>query len=85
MSFQALKMSQVDTFYLHQPDTSNSLTESLRTVNELIKAGTVQSYGLSNYSTVEVERVIQGGLNFSLGSAFSIRQTGLIPWIICQI
>ena len=53
-------MSQVDTFYLHQPDTNHALTESLRTVNDLIKAGTVKSYGLSNYSTVEVERVIQG-------------------------
>ena len=59
-------MSQVDTFYLHQPDTNNPLTESLRTVSELIAAGTVQSYGLSNYSTVEVERVIQGGVNIFL-------------------
>merc|ERR1719471_2659254 len=58
-SLEALQMSQVDTFYLHQPDTNNALTESLRTVNELIKAGTVKSYGLSNYSTVEVERVIK--------------------------
>ena len=61
-------MSQVDTFYLHQPDTNNPLTESLRTVSELIEAGTVQSYGLSNYSAVEVERVIQGGMNIFLSS-----------------
>ena len=61
-------MSQVDTFYLHQPDTNNPLTESLRTVSELIVAGTVQSYGLSNYSAVEVERVIQGGMNIFLSS-----------------
>ena len=61
-------MSQVDTFYLHQPDTNNPLTESLRTLSELIAAGTVQSYGLSNYSAVEVERVIQGGMNIFLSS-----------------
>ena len=53
-------MSEVDTFYLHQPDTNHALTESLKTINELMNAGTVKSYGLSNYSTVEVERVIQG-------------------------
>ena len=61
-------MSQVDTFYLHQPDTNNPLTESLRTLSELIAAGTVQSYGLSNYSAMEVERVIQGGMNIFLSS-----------------
>ena len=65
-------MSEVDTLYLHQPDTKNPLTESLRTLNELITAGTVKSYGLSNYSTVEVERVIQGGLNIFSISEFHL-------------
>ena len=66
-------MSQVDTLYLHQPDTNNPLTESLRTVSELIAAGTVQSYGLSNYATVEVERVVQGGTSiFSHHSTYSL-------------
>ena len=67
-------MSQIDTFYLHQPDTNNPLTESLKTVNELIAAGTVQSYGLSNYSAVEVERVIQGGgRNIFSHAVFNLR------------
>merc|ERR1711924_511550 len=55
-AFKALQVDKVDVLYLHQPDTENSLEESLKFVDELVKKGTIQKLGLSNYNAAEVER-----------------------------
>ena len=55
-SLQALKLSQVQEYYLHQPDTEHDLQESLRTVHGLVQQGLVKTVGLSNYHVSEVER-----------------------------
>ena len=57
-SLEALQVSKVDVLYLHQPDTENALTNSLECVNALVGEGLVATYGLSNYSVVETERVL---------------------------
>lgn len=49
----------VGEYYLHQPDTENSLLESLECVHELITGGKVKSLGLSNYHVSEVSRVFE--------------------------
>lgn len=55
-SLRALQKDKVDVLYLHQPDPEHDLTESLGYVQELIGAGTISKYGMSNYSAVEVSR-----------------------------
>lgn len=57
-SLQALQMKKVHVLYLHQPDTEHALTDSLQTMNELVKEGLIDAYGLSNYSTIEVKRAV---------------------------
>lgn len=51
-------MPFVSVYYLHQPDTKNDLPESLATCNDLIKEGKIKSFGISNYSKVETERIV---------------------------
>ncbi len=56
-SIQAMKIDNVGEYYLHQPDTENSMLESLQCIHELITQGKVKSLGLSNYHAIEVKRV----------------------------
>lgn len=56
-SIEAMGVTSIGEYYLHQPDTEHSLLESLQCVHELIVAGKVGSLGLSNYHVSEVSRV----------------------------
>lgn len=58
-SMDALGMASCDEFYLHQPDTENSLLESLKTADSLVKEGKVSKIGMSNYHASEVSRAFQ--------------------------
>ena len=58
-SIEAMDVTAVGEYYLHQPDTENSLLESLQCVHELIEDGKVKSLGLSNYHVSEVSRVFE--------------------------
>ena len=51
-------VAKVDVLYLHQPDTSSPLTDTLECTHALMKEGLVAAFGLSNYSAVEVERCV---------------------------
>mmetsp|Transcript_2737 Transcript_2737/g.4964 ORF Transcript_2737/g.4964 Transcript_2737/m.4964 type:complete len:368 (-) Transcript_2737:111-1214(-) len=55
-SLQAMKVSTVNEFYLHQPDDEHSLLDSLKTLNELVEEGTISTIGMSNYHASEVQR-----------------------------
>lgn len=55
-SLDAMGLSSVNEYYLHQPDEENSLLESLKTCNELIEEGTISAIGMSNYHASEVQR-----------------------------
>jgi len=48
--------SIIDEYYLHQPDTENSLLESLKAAHELVAEGLVSKIGMSNYHACEMER-----------------------------
>ncbi|TDE88531.1 aldo/keto reductase [Occultella glacieicola] len=50
----------LDTLYLHQPDRSTSLTETIGGVSEVLELGLARRFGLSNHSaweTVEVQEL----------------------------
>lgn len=55
-SMDALKITSCDEYYLHQPDTENSLLESLKFADALVKEGKVSKIGMSNYHASEVSR-----------------------------
>ena len=56
-SMDAMKVSSVNEFYLHQPDEAHSLLDSLKATNELVKEGKISAIGMSNYHASEVKRV----------------------------
>lgn len=48
--------SSFEEYYLHQPDTENSLLESLRAIHGLVKQGKMTHLGMSNYHVSEMKR-----------------------------
>jgi len=55
-SMDAMKVTSVGEYYLHQPDPESSLLESLQCADEMVKAGKACSIGMSNYHASEMER-----------------------------
>ncbi len=58
-SLEAMQLTSVGEYYLHQPDTDHPLLDSLVTLNELIEEGKIKSIGMSNYHASEVERAFR--------------------------
>jgi aflatoxin B1 aldehyde reductase len=49
-------VTNVDEYYLHQPDTDQDLLSSLETVHQLKMEGLITSVGMSNYHYAEMRR-----------------------------
>jgi aflatoxin B1 aldehyde reductase len=49
--------AQVDVFYIHMPDRSTDLADTLAGIQALYEAGSFKRFGLSNYLAKEVEEV----------------------------
>jgi aryl-alcohol dehydrogenase-like predicted oxidoreductase len=58
-SLRRLNVQTIDLFYLHQPDRSVPLEDTLATVAELVAEGKVRALGVSNYSAWQIGDVIQ--------------------------
>lgn len=56
-SLDKVKIKQFDILYLHAPDASVPLEETLEAINEVHKNGWFKRFGLSNYSAEEVQQV----------------------------
>jgi len=48
---------KVDIFYLHAPDASVPLSDTLAGINEIHKQGVFKRFGLSNYKVEDVQKV----------------------------
>jgi aryl-alcohol dehydrogenase-like predicted oxidoreductase len=57
-SLRRLKTDYVDLYYLHQPDYTVPLEESLAAMDELVRAGKVRFVGVSNYAAWQVCRIL---------------------------
>jgi aryl-alcohol dehydrogenase-like predicted oxidoreductase len=53
-----LQMSSIDIWYLHAPDDSVPLKETLSAIKEAIDGGLVKSWGMSNYASWEMLEAI---------------------------
>lgn len=56
-SLSLLGVSSVELFYLHGPDASTPIEETMDAVNELYKQGKFKRFGLSNFSPEDTEKV----------------------------
>ena len=56
-SLARLGTDHIDLFYLHQPDRSASLAETLGTVAELVAEGKILALGVSNYAAWQIGEV----------------------------
>jgi aryl-alcohol dehydrogenase-like predicted oxidoreductase len=53
-SLDRLRTDYVDLYYLHEPDPTTPIEETLRALDELVRAGRVRAIGCSNFSASEL-------------------------------
>jgi len=58
-SLQRLGTDRVDLYYMHKPDESTPIAESIRAFADLIQAGKVRHWGLSNFDALQVRQVLE--------------------------
>ncbi|MCC7262286.1 MAG: aldo/keto reductase [Candidatus Latescibacteria bacterium] len=58
-SLERLRTDYLDLFYLHRPDGDTPLEESVAAVADLIAAGHVRHWGLSNFSAIQTSQVLE--------------------------
>jgi aryl-alcohol dehydrogenase-like predicted oxidoreductase len=53
-SLERLRTDYVDLYYLHRPDATTPIAETLGALHELVQAGTVRAIGCSNFSAEQL-------------------------------
>lgn len=71
-SLKRLGVSSVDIYYLHSPDTSVPIEETLSAIQEIYAAGKFKRFGISNFIAADVQKIydIQAAANSVLPSVF---------------
>ncbi|KAI8814989.1 NADP-dependent oxidoreductase domain-containing protein [Cladochytrium replicatum] len=59
ISFDFLKIDQVDVYYLHSPDPETQIKETLEALNKLYQNGRFKRLGLSNFSAAQVDEAVR--------------------------
>jgi aryl-alcohol dehydrogenase-like predicted oxidoreductase len=54
-SLRRLRTDVVDVYWYHQPDGVTPIAETLGTLDELVRAGTVRTIGASNFNAEQIE------------------------------
>jgi aryl-alcohol dehydrogenase-like predicted oxidoreductase len=54
-SLRRLRTDVIDFYWYHQPDGVTPIAETLETLHELVRAGTVRGIGASNFSSEQIE------------------------------
>src|ERR1700675_1275048 len=54
-SLRRLKTDWIDLYQLHRPDTQTPIEETLRALDDLVKAGKVRAIGCSNFFPAQLE------------------------------
>lgn len=58
LSLKSLKTPSVETMFLHMPDRQTPFEDTAKAMNDAIKQGKVEKFGLSNYPATEVQKFI---------------------------
>jgi aryl-alcohol dehydrogenase-like predicted oxidoreductase len=58
-SLRRLHVDAIDIYYLHKPDRSVPLTETLSALADFVREGTVRSIGVSNYSAWQIAEILR--------------------------
>ena len=72
-SLRRLKTDWIDLYQLHRPDTQTPIEETLRALDELVKAGKVRAIGCSNLSAAQLEEAMT-----------VVQRHGLTPFVTAQ-
>ena len=54
-SLRRLNTDWIDLYYVHRPDPNTPIEETLRTLDELVRAGKVRHIGCSNFSAARID------------------------------
>lgn len=57
-SLSRLACETVDIYYMHKPDPDTPLEESVQTFDDLIRAGKIRNWGVSNFSSSELSDLL---------------------------
>jgi aryl-alcohol dehydrogenase-like predicted oxidoreductase len=75
-SLRRLRTDRIDLYQLHQPDPKTPITDTLGTLDELVRAGKVREIGCSNFSVGQIREAAdasQGRAQFvSVQNEFSL-------------
>ena len=72
-SLKRLKTDWIDLYQQHRPDPLTPIEETLRTLEDLVRAGKIRYYGCSNLPAWQV-----------VEAAWTARQAGLSGFVSCQ-
>jgi aryl-alcohol dehydrogenase-like predicted oxidoreductase len=72
-SLRRLNTDWIDLLQVHRPDPLTPIEETLRALDDLIRAGKVRYIGCSNYAAWQVVEAL-----------WTARQCGLAPFVSCQ-
>lgn len=56
-SLSALRQQKLDIYYLHGPDPTTPLAETLSTIDELYREGKFTKFGISNYASTAIQEI----------------------------
>ena len=73
MSLKRLKTDCIDLYYMHFPDRTTALEESIEAMNTLIDEGKIRYWGVSNYASWEICSIVE-----------KAKQMGLRPPVMTQ-
>ncbi len=54
-SLRRLRTDVIDVYWYHKPDGQTPIAETLETLDELVRAGTVRAVGASNFDAAQIE------------------------------
>ena len=60
-SLRRLQTDWIDLYQMHRPDPSTDIDETLSALTDLVRAGKVRHYGMSNFSGEQLERAVGVG------------------------
>jgi aryl-alcohol dehydrogenase-like predicted oxidoreductase len=72
-SLRRLRTDTIDVYWYHKPDGQTPIAETLETLDELVRAGTVRAIGASNFDAAQIDE-----------ADATARERGLTPFTAVQ-